>query len=695
MLDAVLSRAPVMVFALDAAGRCTFSDGAGLALIGLRPGQVVGVDMLEMYAGDPAAGDSIRRALAGESFRSAYVNAENRRAFDTWWLPVRHGEELTGAIGVSIDVTDRVVAEEERELYRAFVEAAPQFIALAGLDGAVQYVNPGGRRLAGIPPDVDVGSTTIADYLTAEGLAASVAVEQPAVIAHGAYEGETTLRHWPTDRGIPVRVSSFLVKDLVTGAPRALATVQSDITEVVQARQATEQTLAHQRGLLLHLHEAQEDERRRIAGALHDDTIQVLAAVNLRLHTVRRQLAGGASKLDVVTAIDNLDDAVRKATGRLRAALVDLDPPPVGDVGLERLITQHAQTAMQDSGAEWSVSVDTVAEPTDQVGRVLLRIAQEALTNVRKHSRATRVSVHVGQVDGQFTVRIADDGVGLTWRPDDGRHLGLRSMVDRAESVGGWCHVGVAPGGGTVVEARVPARLGHPDAGLAGPSHRLFLEQTMESISDAYCALDDQWRYVYMNSAGYRLLGRDPRDPVIGRVIWDEFEITPQFEEAYRRARTEQVPVQVTGYYAPWDKWIENRVLPTASGLSIFARDVTDEVRATEQARERGELIDAGRRVVVALAGAADLATALRAATEHLVRAWRLEGAVVRVPAGAARRAVEVVAGTVPGRLGHPRAVRALALGEREVGEIELVGDAGGVEDALLALFALRIAAES
>ena len=69
----------------------------------------------------------------------------------------------------------------------------------------------------------------------------------------------------------------------------------------------------------------------------------------------------------------------------------------------------------------------------------------------------------------------------------------------------------------------------------------MFLEQVMESITDAYCAIDADWRYVFMNRAGYALLNRDPADTLVGKVIWDELEIAPEFEEAYRRARDEQV----------------------------------------------------------------------------------------------------------------------------------------------------------
>jgi PAS domain-containing protein len=70
------------------------------------------------------------------------------------------------------------------------VDAAPQFIALAQLDGSVLQVNPGGRRMAGIPSDVDVTTTTIADYLTEAASSASIEVEQPAVVRDGTTRGE-------------------------------------------------------------------------------------------------------------------------------------------------------------------------------------------------------------------------------------------------------------------------------------------------------------------------------------------------------------------------------------------------------------------------------------------------------------------------------------------------------------------------
>jgi signal transduction histidine kinase len=575
-------------------------------------------------------------------------------------------------------VTDRTRAQEDLQLYRAFVETAPQFIALARLDGTVLHVNPGGRRMAGIPGDVDVTTTTIADYLTEAGLRASIEVERPAVVADGHYEGESTLRHWPTGEGIPVRVASFLVSDPVTGGPLAVATVQADMREVVAAREAMQRQVAHQRGLLVHLHEAQEAERQRIAGEIHDDTVQVMAAVHLRLQSVRRVLEP-LLPADRVAELDALDQAVRQATGRLRRTLVELDPPPT--TGDDAGVALHSvvRTALAGQRMTNEVLVRITGEPSPIVARTLLRIVREALANVVKHAGAHSVRVELREEPADYVVRVLDDGRGITVHDDSGGlHRGLRSMRELAASVGGTMAVTAGPEGGTVAEARLPHLLGHPEQALTGSSPRLFLEQVMESISDAYCAIDADWRYVYMNRAGYTLLNREPADSVVGKVIWEEMDITPEFETAYRRARDEQVPVEVVGYYAPWDRWIHNRVLPTAGGLSIFARDATDE-------RRLGRLVGVGSDVVAAVAGPAGLADALRAALEALVAGWPITGARLVGVDGA----VAAVAGDVGGT---GRRVP-LAVAGTPVGAADLFGEVAPVYDDLLQLVALRMAA--
>ncbi len=141
-----------------------------------------------------------------------------------------------------LDASKRLELEKEREQayaqlrkYSQLVENSNDFIAIASLDGKIQFVNKAGRELVGLDANEDVESKMIAEFLTEEGFQASQDIEIPAVQTHGNWSGETTLRHFRTGSAIPVLVNSFLIKDSETGAPLGLATVQRDITERKQA----------------------------------------------------------------------------------------------------------------------------------------------------------------------------------------------------------------------------------------------------------------------------------------------------------------------------------------------------------------------------------------------------------------------------------------------------------------------------
>ncbi len=685
VLDGLLRSAPLSVFAYDETGTCVFSEGAALKDLGLRPGELVGQNMFDLYAEHyPHIVERLKAALQGDSVHE--TDTIRHRTYDTWYLPLTApADDHRMGVGISVDVTDRATAESAELLYRAFAEAAPQFIALARPDGSVIYVNPGGRALAGIPDDVDVTTRSIAEFLTPEGLAASLEVEQPAVVRDGRWTGETTLRHWPTGDGIPVRVSSFLVDDPETGAPMALATVQSDIREVVAGREAVQRQIAYQRGLLHHLHEAQESERQRIAADIHDDTVQVMAAVNLRLQSLRRVL-DPLLPPERRSDLEALDHSVREATSRLRRLLVELDQPSVADDDVRAALRATVEATLGGGGPRPVVDIAVDVEPAPIVTRALMRIAHEALTNVGKHAAAQHVTVRLVEEAGEYVLRIVDDGAGMG--PDADRrgalHRGLRGMRERAEAVGGILVVTDRPAAGVVVEARVPHLLGHLDQGTSFPTSRIFLEQVMETIADGYTAVDKEWRYVYVNRAAYDLLRRDPADSLIGKRLWDEFEIAPEFAAAYHRAREEHVAVEVTGYHEPWKCWIYNRILPTAGGLSIFGRDVTEQMRARDDAVNHERLFRSGRALSHAIAaGGNGDAEALRNAAAAVTESWPVRGMRVRWPGGS------VTAGESAGPV---RRVD-LEVGGRQVGQVEVFGETEPVDADLLQLLAVRMSA--
>jgi diguanylate cyclase (GGDEF)-like protein/PAS domain S-box-containing protein len=119
----------------------------------------------------------------------------------------------------------------------------------------------------------------------------------------------------------------------------------------------------------------------------------------------------------------------------------------------------------------------------------------------------------------------------------------------------------------------------------------------LDSMSDGFVAIDHEWRVIYVNTRGAEIQGRAP-ELLLGRNL---FEIYPDavgtsFESAYRKAMTERVLVQIEAYYAPWDRWFNQRIYPTEDGIAIFFVDITE--------RKRGEKSDAGQRRVMELIAA-------------------------------------------------------------------------------------------
>jgi PAS domain S-box-containing protein len=120
-LGTLLSHAPVVLFSLDRDGVFTFSEGQGLEALGLRPGQVVGMSVFDVYRAEPGLLEHARRALAGEDF-TATETLSNGLQWETHWAPLRDAEgRLTGTIGLALDVTQR--EREARWRAQLFAEA--------------------------------------------------------------------------------------------------------------------------------------------------------------------------------------------------------------------------------------------------------------------------------------------------------------------------------------------------------------------------------------------------------------------------------------------------------------------------------------------------------------------------------------------------------------------------------------------
>ncbi len=201
--------------------------------------------------------------------------------------------------------------------------------------------------------------------------------------------------------------------------------------------------------------EAQENERRRIAVDIHDDSVQTLTAVGIGLGTLRNRLDGHRES----ARAERLEESVRGAIARLRLLIFELYPPALDEAGLAPAFRQYLAKIEAEAGIECQLEDNLARDPPTNARVLSYRIAQEALINARKHSRATKILVRLESRDGGVLVHITDNGVGFHTAQGETRrpgHLGLSAIRERAEMGGGWCRIDSAPGQGTRVRFWIP-----------------------------------------------------------------------------------------------------------------------------------------------------------------------------------------------------------------------------------------------
>jgi two-component system, NarL family, sensor histidine kinase UhpB len=235
-----------------------------------------------------------------------------------------------------------------------------------------------------------------------------------------------------------------------------------DVSEQNRTESALRDAARDLHALTRRLVEAEETERRRIAGELHDRVGQNLSALNINL-----DIALGLLPKENVEVKMRLADSLALVDGTLQTLeglMADLRPPLLDEYGLGAALAGYGNAFSQRTG------VKVVVDNPDELGHdlrpeaaiALFRIAQEALNNVAKHAQARVVKVLVEMQEGEIVLAVTDDGRGF----DPGERLlrskrwGMTTMRERAAAVGGRIAVQSAPGRGTTVRAMVPREPG-------------------------------------------------------------------------------------------------------------------------------------------------------------------------------------------------------------------------------------------
>ena len=332
----------------------------------------------------------------------------------------------------------------------AIVDSAPIVLFAIDRDGVITFSAGVGPHPLGKKPGEAVGWP-----------AADLFVEHPVVVeairqARSGIDGRAELTQG--ERTFSFNLAPF--RDAGGNTAGAIV-VAIDVTEGRRAEAALRRSLdtlkqvdQNRRALLRRLVHAQEEERRAIAGDIHDDSIQSMFAVGLRLFALRSALHDAVQ----IEQVERLQHNVQDSTDRLRHLLFELRPAALDEGGLPAALRQYLDVMSQEGDLEVKLETALERSPASETQVIAYRIAQEALANIRKHAQARRVECEVSVVDGGVLTRIVDDGVGF----DDKRngsapgHLGLVAMRERAELAGGWFCIASSAGKGCTVEYWIP-----------------------------------------------------------------------------------------------------------------------------------------------------------------------------------------------------------------------------------------------
>ena len=228
---------------------------------------------------------------------------------------------------------------------------------------------------------------------------------------------------------------------------RLLADVVRQAAAAHRAAQLAEELQASRKALVT----AREEERRRLRRDLHDGLGPALGAVSLRIETARNLAARAPEQADALLA-DSVRD-VSDVLADVRRLVHDLRPPALDEVGLLGALEQQATRFRRDALAVEVQGEGALEGLPAAVEVAAYRIVSEALANVARHARASRVGVRL-TAGTCLEVRVTDDGVGI--EPGAPAGVGLVSLHERASELGGSVSVDCPAGGGTVVTARLP-----------------------------------------------------------------------------------------------------------------------------------------------------------------------------------------------------------------------------------------------
>jgi len=355
-------------------------------------------------------------------------------------------------VGAKLDVTDRKLAEkalhQSEDRFRVLADSMPGLVWTARPDGLVDYWNRFALDYAGIE---QIGSASMwqIDYVHPDDREATRQVWQNAILSGLTYQREHRLRRrdgayrWHLSRGVPLRDE--------TGEIVKWYGTTIDIHDLREAQHKIN-SMAMQLAL------AEEGERCRIAGELHDQVGPTLLLSRMKVNALASLIPPEAGE----GAIEAIDALLLQAVKEVRTLTFQLRPPVLANAGLEAALKWLAQEFLENYGLQVTIDDDKEAKPLRyEVRSTVFQVVRELLYNITKHAETSRARISLLKIAQRMVITVQDEGRGFDvaatlYAGHEPRGYGLYTIREKIQYFGGQMAFDSAPGQGTRVTITVP-----------------------------------------------------------------------------------------------------------------------------------------------------------------------------------------------------------------------------------------------
>lgn len=445
---------PDGVFLVDKNGKYIEVNEAACTITGYEKEELIGMFIQDMFlqeSYDSGMGfiDKVRKTGVS-NFEAVF----KRKNGTSQWLTidaVRLSEEQF--LGYVKDITERKLAEEalkeSEHRFRSFFELTADMVAIADIDGYFTDINSSWTNVLGYSIKELMGRPFI-EFVHSQDIE-----KTKSIIKEKIQKGETVLsfenRYVKKDGGI-VWLEWNSQPQMQKGVSFSIA---RDITERKKAEEKLQNSLDQLHQLTQYIEQVRENERVAISRELHDDLGQSLTAVKIELGLIKKKVFDS----EALVRIDKVAFLVSETIKTVQRLTSQLRPQILEDLGLEAAIEWHLKEFSERNGVEYLLDLDedTSIYISPGASLIVFRIMQESLTNIARHSKATRAEIRLVIVDNQIDFRILDNGIGIT-EPEinSSKSFGLIGMKERAASIGGSLEIRQIIGTGTEIVLKIP-----------------------------------------------------------------------------------------------------------------------------------------------------------------------------------------------------------------------------------------------